>query len=617
METQTFVSQILTVPNHKINVRVKRLGGGFGGKESRSVPIACYCALGAAKYNRSVRIMLTREEDMATSGQRHPFKAKWRVGVTNEGKLMVLEADLYNNAGYTVDMSTAVMDRALTHVDNCYEIPDVWVRGHVCKTNTHSNTAFRGFGGPQGMYITESIISAVAEGLDITVDEIRRKNLYVEGQRTPFLQHINEDWHVPTMLEQVRRNTRFDDRKKAIEAYNADPKNRWRKKGIAMIPTKFGLSFATALHLNQASAYVQIYTDGTVLLSHGGTEMGQGLYTKMCQVAAAELGVPLRDVYTSDSSTYSIANASPTAASSGSDLNGMAVKAACEKLTERLKPYRQELGEQASMKELAMAAYRDRVSLIASGFWSKPLYPFWNLGGGILTSCVEMPRIGYIWNDFENLNPKPMYYYWTQGVAVTEVELDVLTGDHHVLRTDIMMVSLNYFAISHASEINLSQDVGNSINPALDYGQIEGAFIQGQGLFTLEESLWNSKTGCLSTTGPGTYKIPGFGDIPREFNVSMLKQDTEGNPISWKHLRSIASSKGVGEPPLFLGSTVFFALREAVRAARKQNGLGDSGLVLDSPATAEALRCAVGDQLSRKCVVEQVEEQRSFFVRAS
>ncbi|KAG6360941.1 hypothetical protein INS49_012009 [Diaporthe citri] len=557
METQTFVSQILTVPNHKINVRVKRLGGGFGGKESRPVPLACYCALAAAKHNRPVRIMLTREEDMATTGQRHPFKATWRIGVTNEGKLMVLEADLYNNAGFSVDMSTAVMDRALTHVDNCYEIPDVW-----------------------GMFITESIISAVAEGVNIPVDEIRRRNLYVEGQRTPFLQHINEDWHVPTMLEQVRRNAQFDARKKAIDAYNSDPRNRWRKKGIAMIPTKFGLSFATALHLNQAAAYVQIYTDGTVLLSHGGTEMGQGLYTKMCQVASAELGVPLRDVYTNDSSTYSIANASPTAASSGSDLNGMAVKAACEKLSERLKPYRRELGEHASMKELAMAAYRDRVSLIASGFW-------------------KMPRIGYVWNEFENLDPKPMYYYWTQGVAVTEVELDVLTGDHHVLRTDIMM------------------DVGNSINPALDYGQIEGAFIQGQGLFTLEESLWNSKTGCLSTTGPGTYKIPGFGDIPREFNVSMLKHDTEGNPISWKHLRSIASSKGVGEPPLFLGSTVFFALREAVRAARKQNGLGDSGLVLDSPATAEALRCAVGDQLSRKCVVDKVKEQRPFFVRAS
>lgn len=374
METQTFVSQILTVPNHKINVRVKRLGGGFGGKESRPVPIACYCALAAAKHNRPVRIMLTREEDMATTGQRHPFKATWRIGVTNEGKLMVLEADLYNNAGFSVDMSTAVMDRALTHVDNCYEIPDVWVRGHVCKTNTHSNTAFRGFGGPQGMFITESIISAVAEGLNIPVDEIRRRNLYVEGQRTPFLQHINEDWHVPTMLEQVRRNAQFDARRKAIDAYNNDPRNRWRKKGIAMIPTKFGLSFATALHLNQASAYVQIYTDGTVLLSHGGTEMGQGLYTKMCQVASAELGVPLRDVYTSDSSTFSIANASPTAASSGSDLNGMAVKVACEKLAERLKPYRQELGGNATMKELAMAAYRDRVSLIASGFWSKQCY---------------------------------------------------------------------------------------------------------------------------------------------------------------------------------------------------------------------------------------------------
>lgn len=371
METQTFVSQIINLPAHKVNVRVKRLGGGFGGKESRSVPIACYCAVAASQYNRPVRIMLTREEDMMTTGQRHPIMAKWRVGVDNEGKLMALDADVYNNAGFSLDMSASVMDRCLTHIDNCYETPNVWVRGHVCKTNTHSNSAYRGFGGPQGMFITESIMSAVAEGLGMSVDELRMRNLYTQGQRTPFLQQIDEDWHVPIMVEQLRLKAQLDDRKVAIQAFNTNPRNKWSKRGIAMIPTKFGLSFATAVHLNQASAYVQIYTDGTVLLSHGGTEMGQGLYTKMCQIASSELGVPLNDVYTAESSTYSIANASPTAASSGSDLNGMAVKVACEKLVDRLKPYRDQLGGKASMKDVAMAAYRDRVSLIASGFWSK------------------------------------------------------------------------------------------------------------------------------------------------------------------------------------------------------------------------------------------------------
>lgn len=385
METQTFVSQVLDRPAHKINVRVKRLGGGFGGKESRSVPMACYCAIAAARLGRPVRIMLTREEDMMMTGQRHPIVAKWRVGVTHEGKLVGLDGDVYNNAGFSLDMSASVMDRCLTHLDNCYETPNVWLRGHVCKTNTHSNTAYRGFGAPQGMFIAESIMCTVAEGLGIDVDELRMRNLYVQGQLTPFLQTIDEDWHVPTMLEQVRRDAKYEQRKAAVDAFNADPKNIWRKRGIAMIPTKFGLSFATALFLNQASAYVQIYTDGSVLLSHGGTEMGQGLYTKMCQVAAHELGVPLQDVYTADSSTYSIANASPTAASSGADLNGMAVKVACEKLVERLKPYREELGEGATMKQIATKAYRDRVSLIASGFWSKFL---------VLILCLFIGKTG-------------------------------------------------------------------------------------------------------------------------------------------------------------------------------------------------------------------------------
>ncbi|KAF2836185.1 hypothetical protein M501DRAFT_996895 [Patellaria atrata CBS 101060] len=575
METQEFVSHVLGVPSNRINARVKRMGGAFGGKESRSVPIACLLAIAAKKEKRPVRIMLNRDEDMATSGQRHPVQARWKVGVSNDGKLLALDADVYDNAGFSQDMSGAVMDRCCTHIDNCYEIPNVHIRGHVCRTNTHSNTAFRGFGGPQAMYITETFMSAIAEGLNMDIDELRTKNLYKEGDRTPFLQEIDEDWHIPTMLSQLRASTNYDARKAAISKFNKT--NKWKKRGICMIPTKFGLSFATALHLNQAAAYVKIYADGSILLHHGGTEMGQGLYTKMCQVAAQELGVPVDAIFTQDSQTYQTANASPTAASSGSDLNGMAVKHACDQLNARLQPYREKYGPDAPMKTLAHAAYLDRVNLAANGFW-------------------KMPKIGYKWGNFDIATQKPMYYYFTQGVGISEVELDLLTGDHTVLRTDIMM------------------DVGQSINPALDYGQIEGAFVQGQGLFTLEETLW-TRDGALATQGPGTYKIPGFADIPQQFNVCMLRHDGDGQQLTWKHLRSIQSSKGIGEPPLFLGATVFFALREAVRAARKMNGRFEEGWCMDSPATVEVLRCNVGDRLSEMARVERKEGERPFFIK--
>ncbi|KAF3001822.1 hypothetical protein E8E13_003469 [Curvularia kusanoi] len=524
METQEFVSAVLGVPSNRVNCRVKRMGGGFGGKESRSVPFAVYTAIAARKEKRPVRIMLNRDEDMLLSGQRHPFQARWKVGVSSAGKLLALDADVYNNAGFSQDMSGAVMDRCLTHFDNTYECPNVFLRGHVCRTNTHSNTAYRGFGAPQGMYFAETIMYDVAAGLGLDIDELRQKNLYVVGQHTPFFQKIDQDWHIPMLLHQLAQSSDYAARKKSIEDFNKS--NRWKKRGIALIPSKFGLSFATALHLNQGAAYVKIYADGSVLLHHGGTEMGQGLYTKMAQICAQELGVSLDAVYTPDSQTYQIANASPTAASSGSDLNGMAVQNACEQLNERLAPYRAKLGANAKLKEIARAAYLDRVNLAANGFW-------------------KMPKVGYVWGDTNLDTVKPMYYYWTQGAAVSEVELDCLTGDHTVLRSDILM------------------DVGKSINPAIDYGQIEGAFIQGMGLFTTEETLWHTSTGRLLTTGPGTYKIPGFSDIPQIFNVGFLRNDNDGNPLSWNHLRSVQSSKGIGEPPLFLGSTVFFALREA------------------------------------------------------
>ncbi|KAH8880926.1 xanthine dehydrogenase [Thozetella sp. PMI_491] len=571
-ENQIFVAQVLGVPMSRVNMRVRRIGGAYGGKESRSTPIACYVAIAARKERRPIRIMLNRDEDMATSGQRHPMKCKWKVGTDAEGRIICLDADVYNNAGYSLDMSGAVMDRACTHIDNCYHIPHAWIRGWVCKTNTVTNTAFRGFGGPQGMYFTESYMNAIAEGLNINIDELRLRNLYKVGQFTPFLQEITSDFHIETMLEQLTTTSNYEQRKAAIKDFNI--RNQYKKRGICKIPTKFGLSFATALHLNQAAAYVRIYEDGSVLLHHGGTEMGQGLYTKMCQVAAEELGVSIDTIFNKDSQTDQIANPSPTAASSGTDLNGMAVKNACEQINARLAPYREKYGADAPMSTIAHAAYRDRVNLAANGFW-------------------KMPKVGFQWGNYKD--PLPMYYYWTQGVAITEVELDLLTGDHTVLRTDIMM------------------DVGRSINPALDYGQIEGAFVQGQGLFSMEETLW-TRNGDMFTKGPGTYKIPGFSDIPQVFNVSMLRNDSDGNPISWKQLRSIQSSKGIGEPPLFLGSTVFFALREAVKAAREMN-MATEPLSLNAPATAEKLRLAVGDDIVRRAAVAPKEGESDFFVR--
>jgi xanthine dehydrogenase/oxidase len=399
METQEFVSHVLSVASNRINARVRRMGGAFGGKESRSVPIACAVAIAAKKEKRPVRVMLTREEDMMTAGQRHPFQARWKVGCTNDGKLLALDCDLYNNAGYSYDMSAAVMDRACTHVDNCYEIPHVWVRGHVCKTNTHSNTAFRGFGGPQAMFIAESYMVAVAEGLSIPVDELRQRNLYKQGDLTPFLQQIDQDWHIPRIMKLLSAESNYPARCKATEAFNAT--HKWKKRGLSLLPVKFGISFATAVHLNQAGANVKIYADGSILLTHGGTEMGQGLYTKMCQVAAQELNVPLDAIYTQDTASYSTANASPTAASSGSDLNGMAVLDACNQLNERLASYWEKLGPGTTMKQVAHAAYLDRVNLSASGFY-------------------KMPKVGYKWGCYDINVVKPMYgkFSYDPNIAV-------------------------------------------------------------------------------------------------------------------------------------------------------------------------------------------------------
>ena len=538
------------------------MGGGFGGKETRSIQLSSICAVAANKVRRPVRCMLNRDEDILTSGQRHPFLAHWKVGVNKDGKLQALDADVFCNGGWSQDLSGAVCDRALSHIDNCYLIPNVHVRGRIAKTNTVSNTAFRGFGGPQGMYIGESYMVEIADHIKIPVERLREINFYKPNEETHYNQEL-KDWYVPLMYKQVLEEANYEARKVAAEKFNAE--HKWKKRGLSIIPTKFGISF-TALFLNQAGALVHIYHDGSVLVAHGGTEMGQGLHTKMTMVAAEALGVPLADVFISETATNTVANTSSTAASASSDLNGYAIFNACKQLNERLAPYREKLGKDASMKELAHAAYFDRVNLSAQGFY-------------------KTPDIGYVWGP----NTGQMFFYFTQGVTAAEVEIDTLTGDFTCLRADIKM------------------DVGRSINPSIDYGQIEGAFIQGQGLFTTEESLWHRASGQIFTRGPGTYKIPGFRDIPQEFNVSLLKD------VNWENLRTIQRSRGVGEPPLFMGSSVFFAIRDALKAARKQYGVEDV-LSLQSPATPERIRVSCVDPIIKRAHVEPQEGEKSFFI---
>ncbi|KAI1611767.1 xanthine dehydrogenase [Exophiala viscosa] len=569
-ETQAYVAKAIGVQNNKIVSKVKRLGGGFGGKETRSIQLSTICAVAARKTKRPVRCMLNRDEDIMTSGQRHPFLGIWKVGVNKDGKIKALKANVFNNGGWSQDLSAAVVDRALSHIDGCYNIPNVDVDGRICKTNTVSNSAFRGFGGPQGMFIAETYMSEVADHLNMPVEKLREINFYKDNETTHFHQAL-DDWHVPLMWKQIKQSSDYDARRKAVDEFNAT--HKWQKKGLALIPTKFGISF-TALFLNQAGALVHIYHDGSVLVAHGGTEMGQGLHTKICMIVAEALEVPLSDVHISETATNTVANTSSTAASASSDLNGYAAYNACAQINERLAPYREKLGKDATMKQLAHAAYFDRVNLSANGFY-------------------KTPEIGYTWGpnppDPSLENTGKMFFYFTQGVTASEVLIDTLTGDWTCLRTDIEM------------------DVGRSINPAIDYGQIEGAYVQGQGLFTTEESLWHRASGQIFTRGPGAYKIPGFRDIPQVFNVQLLKD------VEWKNLRTIQRSRGVGEPPLFMGSAVFFAIRDALKAARKEYG-EESVLNLRSPATPERIRISCADPILKRCLVEPREGEKSFFV---
>lgn len=562
MKTQSFVANMLGVPANRILVRVKRLGGGFGGKETRSTIVSTAVALAAYKTGCPVRCMLDRDEDMLITGGRHPFLARYKVGFMKTGRIVALEVDHYSNAGNTLDLSQNVMERALLHMDNVYKIPNIRGTGRLCKTNLSSNTAFRGFGGPQGMLIAEYWMSEVAVTCGLPEEEVRRMNMYKEGDLTHFHQKL-EGFTLPRCWDECLANSQYHTRKSEVDKFNKE--NCWKKRGLCIIPTKFGISFTSAF-LNQAGALIHVYTDGSVLLAHGGIEIGQGLHTKMVQVASRALKIPTSKIYISETSTNTVPNTSPTAASVSTDINGQAVYEACQTILKRLEPFKKK-NPQGSWEDWITAAYQDAVSLSATGFY-------------------KTPNLDY---SFETNSGKP-FHYFTYGVACSEVEIDCLTGDHKNLRTDIVM------------------DVGSSLNPAIDIGQVEGAFVQGLGLFTLEE-LHYSHEGNLHTRGPSTYKIPAFGSIPTEFRVSLLRDSP--------NKKAIYASKAVGEPPLFLAASIFFAIKSAVRAARAQHAENNVNELfrLDSPATPEKIRNACTDKFTTLCVTSIPENCKPWSLR--
>nr|CAB3500389.1 unnamed protein product [Digitaria exilis] len=548
---QKYVANVLGLPLSKVVCKTKRIGGGFGGKETRSAIFAAAVSVPSYCLRRPVKLVLDRDVDMISSGQRHSFLGRYKVGFTNDGKILALDLEIYNNGGNSLDLSLAVLERAMFHSDNVYDIPNIRVSGQVCFTNFPSNTAFRGFGGPQGMLITENWIHHMALELQRSPEDIKELNFHSDGTVMHYGQLL-QNCRISSVWDELKASCNVTEARKGVRSFNSN--NRWRKRGIAMVPTKFGISF-TAKFMNQAGALVQVYTDGTVLVTHGGVEMGQGLHTKVAQVAASAFNIPLSSVFISETSTDKVPNASPTAASASSDLYGAAVLDACQQIRARMEPIASR-GTHNSFAELAQTCYMERVDLSAHGFYATP-------------------DIGFDWIDGKGT---PFLYY-TYGAAFAEVEIDTLTGDFHTRTVDIVM------------------DLGFSINPAIDIGQIEGAFIQGLGWVALEELKWGDnnhkwiRPGHLFTCGPGAYKIPSVNDIPLNFKVSLLK----GAP----NPKVIHSSKAVGEPPFFLGSAVLFAIKDAIFAARAEEGHLD-WFPLDNPATPERIRMACVDSITKK-----------------
>ena len=555
-EAQKLVAEVMAVPISKVVVETRRMGGGFGGKESQANACCCLAALFARRNRVSVVCRLSRRDDMIMTGKRHNFINRYRAAFDSNGVINAVDYHLAAQCGLSPDLSDAIVDRAMFHSDNAYFLPHVTIEGVRCKTHTVSNTAFRGFGGPQGMMAMETVIDEIAFAVQKDPLDVRKANFYNTTDRniTPYHQTLNT-FNLPALVEQLEVASDYRSRRVAINAFNQS--NPVLKKGIALTPVKFGISF-TATHLNQAGAMLHLYTDGSMLLNHGGTEMGQGLFTKVAQIVSTVLGVGVERIRVTSTRTDKVPNTSATAASSGTDLNGMAALQAAVTLKSRLIDFiveSQQCDASAvaftttgatidgkpvmSWAELATAAWQARISLSANGFYSTP----------------------DIYYDRERAAGRPFLYYAT-GAAVSEVIIDTLTGESRVLRTDIL------------------HDVGHSINASIDRGQIEGGFVQGMGWLTTEELKWDNH-GRLLTDGPATYKIPAIADAPDTFNVSLWSKDCIDES-------AVLGSKAVGEPPLMLAISVWSAIRDAITAA----GNGRRFPQLNAPATPEeVLRC--------------------------
>jgi xanthine dehydrogenase large subunit len=555
-EIQHLVARALAVPDHSVICETRRMGGGFGGKESQAAIPAAISALLAARTRRPVKCRLDRDDDMVLTGKRHPFRIDYDVGFDETGVIGGVNFMLAGDCGFSPDLSGGINDRAMMHIDNCYFLENISILSHRCKTNTVSHTAFRGFGGPQGIMGIEYVLDEIARHLRRDPLEIRRRNFYGTQTRnvTPYGMTV-EDNIIGELVDELARSANYTTRAREIAVFNAG--SDWIKRGIALVPVKFGISF-TAIHLNQAGALVQLYTDGSVLLNHGGTEMGQGLFIKVAQVVAEEFGIPVERVRVSATSTAKVPNTSPTAASSGTDLNARAAQAAAHAIKQRLAHVAAaEFGVPATavifagseviggrrrigFAELAKLARMQRVSLSSTGFYATPKIHF----------------------DPVTQTGRP-FYYFAYGAAVVEVEVDGLTGEYRQRRVDIL------------------HDCGKSLNPAIDLGQIEGGFVQGAGWLTTEE-LWWDGAGRLRTHAPSTYKIPTIGDLPTVFQARIYESGRNRE-------NAIFRSKAVGEPPLNLGIAVFHAIRDAVAAF----GLRGLSPHLDAPATPERVLMAI------------------------
>ena len=561
-ETQEIVAHVLGLRNHEVTVQCLRMGGGFGGKEMQPHGYAAIAALGATLTGRPVRLRLNRSQDITMSGKRHPFHASWTAGFDADGHIVALRATLTSDGGWSLDLSEPVLARALCHVDNAYWIPDIEVQGRVAKTHKTSQTAFRGFGGPQGMLVIEDILGRSAPLLGLTPEDLRRRNLYRPGQSTPYGQPVRHAERLLRIWHTVEESAEVARRQREVAQFNAT--HRHTKRALAITPVKFGISFNLTA-FNQAGALVHVYKDGSVLVNHGGTEMGQGLHTKMLQVTATALGVPLATVRLAPTRTDKVPNTSATAASSGADLNGGAIKDACEQIRGRLAEVAaRRLGIHPAdvrfadgkvtgigfhdtvldFAEVVHDAYFQRVQLSAAGFYRTE---------------------GLHW-DASRMQGEP-FKYFAYGVSASEVEVDGFTGAYRLRRVDIV------------------HDVGDSLSPLVDIGQIEGGFVQGAGWLTLEDLRWDTSDGPnrgrLATQAASTYKLPSFSEMPEVFNVTLFEQATEDGVVY--------GSKAVGEPPLMLA----FSVREALRAAAGAFGPEGHSVELASPATPEAVFWAV------------------------